>query len=87
MGSGLLRRVLRYVLIGLGHAGLGTLGMTPSQYMRYIAEYEADAGARSGDGPSTPSLPPPAHPERLVPGEPLGEEASGLWAQLDDLGR
>ncbi|MFA1548277.1 DUF6059 family protein [Actinomadura chokoriensis] len=81
MRSGLLRRVLRYLCIGLGYTGFGVLGMTPSQYMRYTAQREADKRS------STPALPPPAHPERLVPGEPLSEEASRLWSQLDDLGR
>ncbi|GAA1774964.1 DUF6059 family protein [Actinomadura chokoriensis] len=85
MGRGLLRRALRYLGAGMGYVGFGVIGMTPSQYMRYMSERADEAEAE--ECPSALASPPPGHPERLVPGEPLSEEASRLWAQLDDLGR
>ncbi|MFB4306657.1 DUF6059 family protein [Actinomadura sp. GTD37] len=87
MGPGLLRRALRYLSAGLGYVGFGVIGMTPSQYMRYAANREAGSEAEAEECASHLTPPPPAHPERLVPGEPLSEEASRLWAQLGDLGR
>ncbi|MFA1538388.1 DUF6059 family protein [Actinomadura monticuli] len=96
MGRGRLRRALRYLSTGMGYVGFGVIGMTPSQYMRYVAQREDGAAhepgaaghaAAAAEDPPDGSLPPPAHPERLVPGEPLSEEASRLWAQLGDLGR
>lgn len=87
MRRGLLRRALRYLGAGMGYVGFGVIGMTPSQYMRYMSDRAAEGEAGDEERPSALALPPPGHPERLVPGEPLSEEASRLWAQLDDLGR
>jgi hypothetical protein len=51
-------------------------------------------GAAPGPGPDSwreggqGSLPPPAHPERLIPGAELSDTELMLWAQLtDEIGR
>lgn len=80
MRPGLARRLLRHFWIGLGYFGCAVMGMTPKQYYRYFTAIEEQSAA---EAPTTAALPPPAHPERLVPDEPLSEEASRLWAQLD----
>lgn len=78
-----LSALLRHIWSGLGYVGWFAAGPMPAQYGRYVPDVPAEQPAPTP--PATPSLPPAAHPERLVPDEPLTEEASELWAQLSDL--
>ncbi|GLW63964.1 hypothetical protein Arub01_22080 [Actinomadura rubrobrunea] len=76
MGRGLPRRLLRYVWSGLAYVGYGMAGAVLGGHQWHAART-----------PPTPSVPPPAHPERLVPDVPLSEEEARLWAQLDGFDR
>jgi hypothetical protein len=88
----LSRQVLSVLRQLLPYAGVG--GLSPA-YLWFPSTWRsaspagspADSGADPAAHPITPSLPPPAHPERMVSGEPIGDEASHLWAQLANLGR
>lgn len=78
-------RLLREFWAGLGYYGCSVMGMTPKQFFNYLAadeEYEEN-GERPEEVLATPELPSAAHPERLVPDEPLSEEASRLWSELN----
>ncbi|MBO2445599.1 hypothetical protein J4573_00700 [Actinomadura barringtoniae] len=57
--------------------------MTPRQLHHYLTSEDEDEEECPGEALATPALPPAAHPERLVPDEPLSEEASRLWAELN----
>jgi len=87
-------RLLREFWAGLGYYGCSVMGMTPKQFYNYLASDEqhgeheehgvnGDCAECSGKALATPELPPAAHPERLVPDEPLSEEASRLWSELN----
>jgi hypothetical protein len=83
MGSNLPRRLLRLIWNGLGYCSLA-MGMTPLYYYRHYLNASTHP---EEEQPPMPPEPAPGHPERLVPNEPLSEEASRLWAQLADLDR
>jgi hypothetical protein len=79
MRPSLPRRLLREFWAGLGYYGCSVMGMTPKQFYNYVAS----DGEFPDELPATPALPSAAHPECLVPDEPLSEEASRLWTELN----
>ncbi|GAA2102346.1 hypothetical protein GCM10009780_52680 [Actinomadura alba] len=80
MGANLGRRLLRHLWKGLNYTAYAAAWMPPVP-LRVYPDAEQDVATTP-----TPSLP-PAHPERLVPDEPISAEAASLWMQLSDLGK
>ncbi|QGN47259.1 DUF6059 family protein [Micromonospora sp. WMMD558] len=91
---GWFRRVVSELGLGLSLFGASVAGIDPREIIRQHrrrhappppADDRPDRAPSAAGVPSDTSAaghPPPGHPERLVPHQPLTDEERRLWSQL-----
>ncbi|MGN9779773.1 DUF6059 family protein [Micromonospora sp. H33] len=90
---GWFRRVVSELGLGLSLFGASVAGIDPREIIRSHRRRNAPPSPGDDGGVPAPSAadvadqrpaghPPPGHPERLVPHQPLTDDERRLWSQL-----